>query len=142
MGLEMILILAASAAAIAAVGAVVYRRTPNRATSAKLEVEKSPAIEKPVEIQTAPEPELVSEAPPPFSEDSSISKGIATPSDTTAINAAAPFVSIQLPKNAQRAATRVRRKRKAPRARTLPQSINSTVIPSLDIPDKKEPSAA
>jgi hypothetical protein len=143
MGLEIILILAASGLGIAVLGIMVYRAIPNKVVSSKLETEKNqPIPPKALETETAREPEPVPEAPPPFSEDSSSnSKGIAAPTDTTAIGVSTPFLAIQLPKGVQRPGTRARRKRRTLKTKTFPQDLTGS-IPSMDPPDKKEPSAA
>jgi hypothetical protein len=143
MGLEMFLFLAGSGLGIAVLGVVVYRAIPVKAVHRKIETEKNlQSPPKPAEIEIVPETEPVSEAPPPFSEDSTshISKGIAAPTDTTAIGTAAPFVSIQLPKT-MKPAPRAKRKRRGVKAKTFPADLTGG-LPSMDPPDKKEPSAA
>ncbi len=144
MGLEMILLLAGSGLGIAVLGLVAYRTVPNKAAPLKVETEKTlPSTTKPVEVQTVSETEPVPEAPPPFSEDSASasSKSIAAPTDTSAIGSASPFVAISLPKVASRTTTRARRKRKTVKAKTIAPDLTG-VLPSLNPPDKKEPSAA
>jgi hypothetical protein len=142
MGLEMFLFLAGSGLGIAILGIVVYRAIPVKTMSPKIDAEKNlPSPPKLAEIETVPETEPLPEAPPPFSEDStsSISKGIAAPTDTTAIGTATPFFSIQLPKT--KPASRAKRKRRSVKAKTFPADLTGG-LPSMDPPDKKEPSAA
>ena len=144
MGLETILILAATGMGIALLGVVVYRSTPSKVTTTKIEVKKEQlTAPKVLENEVSPQPEPVSEAPPPFSDDSTPSspKRIAAPTDTTAIGSASPFLAIPLPKAAQRNTTRAKRKRRVPKSKTFPQDLG-TAIPSIDPPSNKEPSAA
>ncbi len=144
MGLETIFILAASGMGIALLGVVVYRSTPSKTTASKIEVEKEQlSVPKILETETPPQPEPVSEAPPPFADDSasSSSKGMAAPTDTTAIGSASSFLAIPLPKVAHRTVTRTRRKRRAAKSKAFSQDLGTT-IPSLDPPNNKDPSAA
>ena len=142
MGLEMFLFLAGSGLGIAVLGIVVYRAIPVKAVPLKIEAEKNlPSPPKAVETEIISETEPVSEAPPPFSEDSNpyTSKGIAAPTDTTTIGTATPFLSIQLPKT--KPTTRARKKRRSVKVKTFPADLTGG-LPSMDPPDKKEPSAA
>jgi hypothetical protein len=145
MGLDTILILAGSAAGIAVLGIMVYRTIPSRTIQVKTEIEKAPvAPEAQKDRAPASELETISEAPSPFPEDSSVSlsKRTPTPTDTTALNVASSFVAIQIPKSVQRTATRTKRKRKTvARQKPIPQNL-STILPSIDNPNDKEPSAA
>jgi hypothetical protein len=143
MGLDMLLILAASGMAVAVIGVVVYRNIPNRVAPVKETVEKKQIENLPaIKVESNPEPEPVSEAPPPFSEDSSLpkSKAIAAPTDTTAIGVSSPFLTIHVPRTVQRT-TRSKRKRRAAKPKVFPQDL-VTGIPSIESPSDKEPSAA
>jgi hypothetical protein len=143
MGLEMIFILGASALGIAVIGVVVYRAIPDRSVPVKTEVEKSQTPQKSLEVEASPESEPISEAPPPFSEDSTPSghTGVALPTDTNAIGSATRFLAIQVPKTAQRTVTKTKRRRRTTKTRTFSPELG-TAIPSIDPADKKEPSAA
>lgn len=146
MGFEIILILLGSGAGIAALGAVVYRTIPVKKQVTNVETQK---IEIPVlesaksEIPSEQEP--LSEAPPPFAEDSTpttVSKSLATPTDTTAMSSATPFLAIQVPKSVQRSVTKSRKRKRTTKTRTFPQELRSPTIPTVDPPGDKEPSAA
>jgi len=143
MGLETILILVALGIGIALLGVVVYRSTPMKTVPSKVEAETQPTpVPKVLETET-PAPEPVSEAPPPFSDDTASSnlKSIAAPTDTTAIGTATPFLAIQLPKATQRTTRGRRKRRTVAKSKTFPRDLGST-IPSIDRPSNKEPSAA
>ena len=144
MGLEMILLLAGSGLGIAVLGIVAYRTVPGKAAPpAKVEVATDPVSPpKPIGTEVSPEPEVVSEAPPPFSEDATQStKSIAAPTDPSAMSSASPFVTIALPKAASRANARTRKRKRSVKPKTLPVDL-SGAIPSLNPPEDKEPSAA
>jgi hypothetical protein len=144
-GLETILILAGSAAGIAVLGVLVYRTIPNRNVQVKTDIEKTPVTAQAPEVKApANEPEIISEAPSPFPEESRLShsKGTPAPTDTTALNMASSFVAIKIPKSVQRSTMKNKRKRKTTtRQKVVPQSL-STILPSIDNPNDKEPSAA
>ena len=70
LALDMVLFLAGSALAVAAIGIIVYRGIPDRSVLRAESVQK--VIHPPVaKIEQEPEPQPISEAPPPFSDDGS-----------------------------------------------------------------------
>jgi hypothetical protein len=142
MGLEMILALVASGLGISAIGVVIYLTVPSRDGRTKMDTVKTQPSAKPLEIEHAHDPEPISEAPPPFSEDStSPPKRIASPTDTTALLASTPFLTITVPKSVRRPGTRAKRKRRTTKAGTLPQNLGPD-LPSINPTSEKEPSAA
>ncbi len=128
---------------VAVLGIVVYRAIPSRVTSVNTEAEKTQTAPQALQSKASHEPEVLSEAPPPFEDSSSsTSKGVAVPTDTSVIGATTPFMAVQLPKAMQRAGARNKRKRRATtKARNFSQNLGRT-LPSVESPNSKEPSAA
>src|SRR5579864_4012835 len=110
LALDIVLFLAGSALAVAALGIIVYRGIPDRST---LRAEPMPKVVNPpiAKIEQESEPQPISEAPAPFSDESgfSSSKKAGLPTDTTALNSTSPYLVIPIPKSAQRTRSRTTR---------------------------------
>lgn len=145
LALDMVLFLAGSALAVAAIGIIVYRGIPDRSVLRAESVQK--VLDPPVaKIEQEPEPQPISEAPPPFSDDGSFSgsKKTAMPTDTTALGTTSPFLVISVPKSVQKTRPRTTRKRRASKVDSIPSLTGPTLtgspVPSVDNQTTKGPS--
>ena len=145
MALDVVLFLAGSALAVAALGIIVYRGIPDRSV---LRVEPITKVVNPLAAKIEQEPEIqpISEAPAPFSDDSgfSSSKKAALPTDTTALSATSPFLVISVPKAVHRTRSKTTRKRRAPKIDSIPTLTGPPVagspVQGVDNPTAKGPS--
>jgi hypothetical protein len=140
--LDIVLFLAGSALAVAALGIIVYRGVPNRNL---LRAEAPPTVSNPApiaKIEEESEPQPVSEAPPPFSDDGAFSgpKKATLPTDTTALGATSPFLVISVPKSVHRTRPKTTRKRRVTKIDSIP-SVTGSPIDRIDNPTTREPPA-
>jgi hypothetical protein len=145
LAIDIVLFLASSALAVAALGIIVYRGIPDRST---LRVEPATKVsDQPVaKIEQEPEPQPISEAPAPFSDDNGFSatKKASLPTDTTALSTTSPFLVISVPKTVHRTRSKTTRKRRATKIDSIPTltepPVTGTPVQSVDNPTAKGPS--
>jgi len=140
MELDIILFLAGSALAVAALGIIVYKGVPSRSillAEPPPKVVSSPPV---VKVEPEPEPQPIAEAPPPFSDDDGFSTSTKTtiPTDSTALSAASPFLVVSVPKSIQKA-RRSTRKRRTPKIDGL-ASVNGSAGSAPQIHGADNPS--
>ena len=141
MELDIVLFLAGSAMAVAALGIIVYRGIPDLKVSKVEPVPKTTETPAP-EVELESEPQPIAEAPDPFSDDGgfSSSKKVTVPTDTTVLNPSSPLLVVPLPKSVRRARSKTTRKKRVSKLDSVP-TITGSPIQTIEnqMTDASEP---